>query len=87
MIPPESSWGVETVSARIIKVDPAGGDLVDRIINGPETVSAQAVRNPFIKIFAGPVSYDFELAYTDGIEKNPHIPPPHRTKDVTQKIT
>jgi hypothetical protein len=74
MIPPEGSRGVETISARIIQVDPAGGDLVDRIINRPEAVSAQAARNPFIKIFTGPVSYHFELAYTDGIEKNPHIP-------------
>src|SRR3989304_10347026 len=32
MIPPEGSWGVETVSARIIKMDPAGGDLVYRIV-------------------------------------------------------
>jgi hypothetical protein len=75
MIPPEGSWGVETVSARIIKVDPAGGDLVYRIINGPETVPAQTVRNPFIKVFTGPVPHNFELTYTDGIEKNPHIPP------------
>ena len=68
-------------------MDPAGRDLVYGIVNGPETVSGQTIRNPFIKIFTGLISHNFELAYTDGVEKNPHNPPPHRMKDVTQKIT
>ena len=62
MIPPEGSRGIETVSARIIKVDPAGGDLVYRIVDGPETIFGQTTRNPLIKILTGLISHDFELA-------------------------
>jgi hypothetical protein len=81
MIPPEGSGVGKTVSAGIVKMDPSGRDLVDRMVNGLETVFGQAIGDPFIKIFAGPISHNPELADADGVEKNTHNPPPHVTKD------
>jgi hypothetical protein len=62
-------------------MDPTGGGLVGRIVNRPEAVFGQAFGDPLIKIFAGPVSDDPELADADGVEKNTHTPPPHVKKD------
>jgi hypothetical protein len=58
-------------------MDPAGGDLVYRMVNGPEAVFGQTIRNPFIEIPAGLISHNLELAQTDRVEKNPRNPPPH----------
>jgi hypothetical protein len=80
-IPPEGPGIVKTVSAGIIEMDPTGRDLVNRIVNGLETVFGQTIGDPFIKIFAGTISGNPELTDADGVEKNTHNPPPHVTKD------
>jgi hypothetical protein len=76
MIPPESPRSVEAVSARVIQMDPPGRSLVYRIVDEPESISGQATGDPLIKISLGLVSNNSELAETDGVEKNPHNPPP-----------
>jgi hypothetical protein len=81
MIPPKGPGVGKTVSAGIVKMDPTGRDLVGCIINGLETVFGQAIGNPFIKIFAGLISHNPELADADGVEKNTPNPPPYFAKD------
>lgn len=67
-------------------MDPAGGDLVGRIVNGIETIFGQAIGDPGIKILAGQISCNPELTDADGVRKNSHNPPPHVTKNFVNAV-
>jgi hypothetical protein len=81
MVPPKSPGGGKTIFAGIVKVDPAGGNLVGRAVNGLETILSQPIRDPVIEIFTGLISHSPVLTDADSVKKNTHNSPPHGIRD------